>query len=299
MNNKNSKEKKINIAIIDSGVDAYHPKLFHHINKSKAVSFVENTSPLIDNLGHGTEIAGIITKVASNISLTPYKIVECGKADSLNVIKAIIRAVKNKEDIINLSLGTLKSFNNEEDVKIIKMYQKAIDFAVSNNVIIVSSLGNNNLNLDYQLQNNKLVHLPSYFDKVISVGSVNKNNKLSSFTNYYEFRNFLVAKGGDYLIDNNGEILQNELIPTTFPTYLDSPLVTSKGLSMTTGCSISASIVSGTIANILNKYDIYNNKKLSVNEIKIELSKYTNIKHETFNNHKINYSILSLNNVTN
>lgn len=299
MNNKNSKEKKINIAIIDSGIDAYHPKLFHHINKSKAVSFIENTSPLIDNLGHGTEIAGIITKVASNISLTPYKIVERGKADSLNVIKAIIRAVKNKEDIINLSLGTLKSFNNEEDVKIIKMYQKAIDFAVSNNVIIVSSLGNNNLNLDYQLQNNKLVHLPSYFDEVISVGSVNKNNKLSSFTNYYEFRNFLVAQGGDYLIDNNGEILQNELIPTTFPTYLDSPLVTSKGLSMTTGCSISASIVSGTIANILNKYDIYNNKKLSVNEIKIELSKYTNIKHETFNNHKINYSILSLNNVTN
>ncbi|XVL30036.1 S8 family serine peptidase [Staphylococcus equorum] len=147
----------------------------------------------MDYLGHGTEVAGVLKQISPWATITPYKIVDTGNASSINVIKAIRKAVDNGADIINLSLGTYKNLEKREDLEIVRIYKEAVLYAFNNNVVIVSSLGNRNLNLDYQLTNKNIVHLPSYFESVISVGSLNKINKLSSFTNYHEFKLFLLA----------------------------------------------------------------------------------------------------------
>ena len=172
---------EINIALIDSGVDASHSELYHNIKSQDSYSFINNSSPLIDKVGHGTEVAGILKQVTPQSKIVPYKIIDVkeSKADSLNVIRAIIKAVQNGSDIINLSLGTYKNINYEKDKMLIKLYNEAIEYAHNNNVIIVSSLGNNNFNLDYQFETNNIVHLPSYFNNVIYIGALKKKQKLS------------------------------------------------------------------------------------------------------------------------
>ena len=95
---------EINIALIDSGVDASHSELYHNIKSQDSYSFINDSSPLIDKVGHGTEVAGILKQVTPQSKIVPYKIIDVkeSKADSLNVIRAIIKAVQNGSDIINL-----------------------------------------------------------------------------------------------------------------------------------------------------------------------------------------------------
>lgn len=279
---------EINIALIDSGVDASHSELYHNIKSQDSYSFINDSSPLIDKVGHGTEVAGILKQVTPQSKIVPYKIIDVkeSKADSLNVIRAIIKAVQNGSDIINLSLGTYKNINYEKDKMLIKLYNEAIEYAHNNNVIIVSSLGNNNFNLDYQFETNNIVHLPSYFNNVISIGALKKNQKLASFTNYHEYSSFFTCIGGDFIMQPNNKLNSKELIYTTFPMNLKSPFLPSeKGYSLTAGSSISAAMVTGLIANLL----LSSKTTLTIDDIKTILNKSSTINHEYFFNHKISY----------
>lgn len=280
----------VNIALIDSGVDGFHPYLFDNIDKKKAFSFINNSNPLMDYLGHGTEVAGVLKQISPWATITPYKIVDTGNASSINVIKAIRKAVDNGADVINLSLGTYKNLEKREDLEIVRIYKEAVLYAFNNNVVIVSSLGNRNLNLDYQLTNKNIVHLPSYFESVISVGSLNKINKLSSFTNYHEFKLFFASLGGDLMIQKNEQLNLDELISTTLSKFTQTSIMSSKKeYSLTAGCSISAAIVTGVIANLILLYKKSSNLHPSIKELKYILRSISYYEYEYFNKHKISY----------
>lgn len=148
----------VKVAIVDSGIDTTHEALVANIDK--AVSVVPETSyggagfPLNysgpgDYLGHGTHVAGIIAAntedgtvmgMAPDCRIYSYKALERSGNSATGytswIANAIISAVEDGADIINLSIGGNKS----ED----KFISKAIDIAVEQGCFVVCAAGNYN-----------------------------------------------------------------------------------------------------------------------------------------------------------
>jgi len=134
----------IKIGIIDTGIDYDHPDLLGFGPSGKVVggyNFVDNDNKPIDTTGHGTEVAGIIAAdgslkgVAPKAKLFSYKVSSNGESVSSDlIVKAIHRAIEDKVDVINISLGVNKT-NGEID--------HAVSEAVKNGIIVVVAAGNN------------------------------------------------------------------------------------------------------------------------------------------------------------
>jgi minor extracellular serine protease Vpr len=134
----------IKIGIIDTGIDYNHPDLLGFGPNGKVVggyNFVDNDNKPIDTAGHGTEVAGIIAAdgnlkgVAPKAKLFSYKVSSTGESVSSDlIVKAIHRAIDDKVNVINISLGVNKT-NGEID--------QAVSEAVKNGIIVVVAAGNN------------------------------------------------------------------------------------------------------------------------------------------------------------
>lgn len=133
----------IKIAIIDTGVDYNHPDLFGFGPNGKVIGgydFVDNDNEPIDTNGHGTGVAGIIAAdgnlkgVAPKAKLLAYRVSATGESVSSEfIVNAVHRAIKEKVDIINISLGVNKT--NEE-------LDRAVSEAVKSGIIVVAAAGN-------------------------------------------------------------------------------------------------------------------------------------------------------------
>jgi len=106
--------KDVEIAVIDSGIDAAHPDLKGKVNASveahadnKRVIF--HPSETGDSAGHGTSCAGIIAKIAPDVKFTSIKVLGAGGiGDGQAFLAGLEYAIKNRIRVINLSLGTTK-----------------------------------------------------------------------------------------------------------------------------------------------------------------------------------------------
>lgn len=87
----------IRIAIIDTGMNIYDPRLRDQILDS--YNFIADTEDIEDAVGHGTVVANIILDVAPNAHILGYKTLQNG-----HIIKALERSVENGADIINMSV---------------------------------------------------------------------------------------------------------------------------------------------------------------------------------------------------
>lgn len=122
-----------------------------------------------DDNGHGTLIAGIIAARQNGkgvVGIAPYAQLfnikafsKDGKGKVTNVIKAIDWSINNKIQIINISSSFEK--DNQEQHNEIKKAAKA-------GILIVAAATDNSDNAGY----------PARYPEVISVGSVNEQNKI-------------------------------------------------------------------------------------------------------------------------
>ena len=104
------------VAIIDTGIDYTHPDLGGCFGPGCRVmggyDFINDDSDPMDDMGHGTHVAGIVgasgvsTGVAPDVSFLAYKVLnESGFGSFSGIIEAIERATDDGADVINLSLG--------------------------------------------------------------------------------------------------------------------------------------------------------------------------------------------------
>ncbi|MFA5833115.1 MAG: S8 family serine peptidase [Bacteroidota bacterium] len=127
-----------------------------------------------DENGHGTAVSGIIGAQSNNIigltGIFPVKILPMrafgknGNGSDIDIAIAVVYAVDNGADVINMSFG---------DVVSSTLLHDAIRYAYSKNVILVASSGNDG---------SSNPHYPSDFSEVISTGSVNPFNVRSFFS---------------------------------------------------------------------------------------------------------------------
>ena len=163
----------IKIAVIDTGVDFNHPDLFGWGPDGKVIgghNFIEENQLPMDTNGHGTKVAGIIAAdgntlgVAHKAKILAYKVSEDGEGVSSELItKAIEKAIEDKADIINISLGVNKT-NSKID--------SAVNHAWDNGIFVVTAAGNDWTEL-------KTIGSPARNFESITVGAT-YNNMTSS-----------------------------------------------------------------------------------------------------------------------
>lgn len=215
---------EVKVAVIDSGVDYKHPDLQTQVvPPHNAAAPANSTFPD----PHGTHVAGIIgaTKdngigghgVFPNAKILPIDVFN-GKqtANDFVIAQGILYAIEQKADVINMSLGGYGASPLMED---------AVKKALDKGITIVAAAGNEST--DYY-------SFPASFEGVISVGSTNERNQLSSFSNYGPSVD-LVAPGEDI-----------------FSTVYDG----KKGSSFATfsGTSMASPVVAGVAALLKSKH---------------------------------------------
>lgn len=245
-------KKEVIVAVIDSGVDINHPDLagriwYNHALCDKATNakfldcngknFLDNNNDLTDEVGHGTHVAGIIAAnkndigimgiAHKNIKIMPLKVINDkvsgftynNKLITSVVAQAMMYAVKNGAEVINLSLGWPKLIDSQE-------VRAAFEYAKNKNVTVIAAAGNNNKDLPT---------FPCSYESVICVGAIDNQGVLSEFTNH--------GKNVDLLAPG-------ENIISTYPTKLESRVLRFQGYEYKNGSSQAAPMVAGIVASL-------------------------------------------------
>lgn len=162
-------DKNVRIAIIDTGVNIQNP-IFQKINITNIDISNKSTKP---NYYHGTIVTGIIVDNIRSTSPDILPKVELfsiimGKGDVLEesgLIRAIEKAISLNVDVINISACI---YTPSDHLK------KAVDKALSKNILIVASVGNDCYS-GYSY--------PASYDGVIAVTSIDENGLIFNMAN--------------------------------------------------------------------------------------------------------------------
>ncbi len=254
-------KREIVVAISDTGFDTNHRDLRDNlwINEAElngqagvdddgngfvddihGYDFADDDSNLQPSLSrdtdHGTHVAGLVSARFNNsegitgISKNSVKLMMLkGFASNRNttlgdLLQTIYYAVDNGAHIINASWGVEKTPQGAEVA--------AINYAVERGVVVVAAAGNSAVPASWVV--------PANIKNVITVGSLNSQDQLSTFSNYEDSNNIIdfVAPGGD------GSQRRNEAV---ISTGYDGTYVSLRGTSM------AAPIVSGALGFLMSQ----------------------------------------------
>ncbi len=141
----------VKVAIIDSGIDAFHPELADRIDDAQ--SFVpDSPNPRQDSIGHGTFVAGLIAAQLNNGAgiagigfSTRLLIAKVVRADGTISPEAEARAIRwaanSGARVINLSLAALRDPGDPSD-EYSPLEDAAVQYAVSKGALVVAAVGN-------------------------------------------------------------------------------------------------------------------------------------------------------------
>jgi thermitase len=239
----------VSVAILDTGCNYHHEDIS---NKQSSVNydFINNDNDPMDDcyVKHGTHCAGIIgatidnhkgiTGVAPKAWTDYIKILDSNGAGYASIIaKGIVHATKYDDQIISMSLG---------GYGISMILHLACDYArYIKGVLIVAAAGNDGL---------PILCYPARFESVISVGAVDENLNLCSWSNYGPSLD-LVAPGDDIISTvegNNYEKLSGTSMATPHVAAVAALYFSAKPRSSATLCEtklFSTAIDLGTPGN--------------------------------------------------
>jgi subtilisin family serine protease len=206
----------IKVAVLDTGIDYNNSAFEDRVVLSKAFTGENHT---IDNIGHGTHVAGIIASngeykgVAPNALLLNAKVLsDEGYGSTSTIIEGIKWAVENNADIISLSLGR-KSENIDAPLF------EVLEYAINKGVVVVVASGNCGSCGSCNGFNG--VTNPGNFEEVITVGAINDYNEIACFSSGSNYTNYtkpnIVAPGVDIMsthLNNNFKSLSGTSMAT-------------------------------------------------------------------------------------
>lgn len=247
-----SSKKEIIVAVLDSGLDVEHPdlkgrvwyneKLCTNAPNAKILAcngfnFLDMNNNVIDDVGHGTHVAGIIAAnknligiagaADSRIKIMPLKVlnsqvsgfVYSGKLITDIIADAMIFAIKNGAEVVNLSLGWPKLIDT---VKI----RQAFQMAEEHNVVVIAASGNNNKDLPT---------FPCAYENVVCVGATDNRGEITDFSNHGSKVDMVAP--GEYII-------------STFPKKLESRVLRISNYEVKRGSSQAAPFVTAAVATL-------------------------------------------------
>lgn len=207
----------VRVAVIDSGIDGTHPDLQGRI--AAARTFVGG-SPLTDQQGHGTFVAGLIAAEVNNqegiagigfpAQLVVAKVVRPSRSVSLEAeVSAIRWAVDQGARVVNLSLGGLRDPRRPDRDTYSALEAAAIRYAYTRGAVVVAAVGNAD-----QAPSSPWPYAsyPAALPHVVGVSALARDGSVPAFSNRDPIYNDIAAPGQD--------------IVSTFPRQLTSARAT-------------------------------------------------------------------------
>ncbi|MBK7142994.1 MAG: S8 family serine peptidase [bacterium] len=166
----------VRIALLDVGVDFEHPEF----DRTPGLvvprwDFVDGDIDPTDipggaMSGHGTFIAGILKLVAPQADIMVYRVLDSsGMGDGYSIADAVLQAVTDSCRIISLSLGMV-GFHDALD--------EALKLAHQNNVLVVTSAGNDSTDLG------SIFPFPAERTYCLAIAAVDSAGLKADFSNY-------------------------------------------------------------------------------------------------------------------
>jgi len=215
----------VTVAVVDTGSDFNHPDLASNLISKAGSNIIANTAYRCpfqkapknakhssavaqDDQGHGTHVAGTVAAVTGNgvgvagvapaAKVLPVKVLDAeGSGSDVDVARGICFAADNGAKVINLSLGYNPAFSilvtglgNDTD--------NAIDYAYSKGAAVVIAAGNEAF---------PACDFPASYSKALCVGSVDRNDVKSWFSNFGTNVGVVAPGGvGSVLCNDDGDI---------------------------------------------------------------------------------------------
>lgn len=250
---------------IDTGLDYTHPDLAPNVDFEKSVSCiggVPNPDPAAwdDGYGHGTHTAGTIAAAANGIGIVGIApsvkiaaIKGCGDDGYCwpeSIVCSFMWAGEHKLDVTNNSYYVdpyeFNCHNDPEQHAIWKAIQRAVRYAQTRGVTVVSSAGNSNVDLTHHADEitNACNDLPVELSGVIGVSANGYNLQKSYYSSYGVGAVDVVAPGGDRRFQIPPAPIGNGRVLSTFPG----------GYAWAQGTSMSSPHATGVAALIISQY---------------------------------------------
>ena len=185
------------IAVVDSGIDLYHPDLIPnlwtnpgeipgngldddnngYVDDAQGWNFISGSNDVYDGNGHGTQVAGIIAAAANdgvgmagmcwNCRLMPVRVMaDSGAANYSDIAAGVVYATQKGTKVINLSLGGYADSKTLRD---------AINAAVAQGIVVVGGAGNDNVATPFY---------PAAYSNVLAVAGTTISDTRAGYSNY-------------------------------------------------------------------------------------------------------------------
>ena len=164
----NGKNRQIIVAVVDTGVQAYHPFLRGRVMTGWCT--IRNRAESYDVKTHGTNVAGVIVDATQglDVRILPVRVFDSHDgATVLSLANGILWAA-SRADVINISVGGRSQY-----------YYFMLDvvrYAINRNTIVVAAAGNSAADARY--------YFPANVPGIITAAATNSNNRPASFTNW-------------------------------------------------------------------------------------------------------------------
>lgn len=238
--------KGINVAVLDSGIDANHPEIKGKIIESYRLNPRTQeiqTVPFEDTVGHGTHVAGLIcgnqvgvAPEAQIINSIMFPNGVCNLSDWISWFDWL--ALQPEINIVNISAGELSL-----PPGYFELFNSLIDDLIAVGLLPICAVGNDGFNRS---------RTPGNCQGSLSVGAINHKNKVASFSGNTTIINEYQSYNVPYVVAPGESIYSSVL---------------GGGYEAWNGTSMATPIVSGVAALILEKY----NKNISVLDLLDEI----------------------------
>lgn len=162
----------VTVAVIDGGVNYLHPELAGIVETGW--DYVDDDGdpfdePGGDNSGHGTFVAGVVHLAAPDAVIRAYRVTDlAGESDGYVVAEAILEAVEEECEIINLSMVMIRRH---------EAIRYAVQYAKDRDVLVMAAAGNGQ---------GSEPRYPASDTNVIGVAAVDSMHQLASFSSFGE-----------------------------------------------------------------------------------------------------------------
>ncbi len=282
----------VRVAVLDGGIHSAHQDLDANLDVARSASFVPGFAFNQDTgtFWHGTHVAGIIAAednalgtigVAPSATIIGVKVLHNGSGSFGGVIAGILYASTSiaeggaGADIINMSLGAaFPKGGGPGTGQLIGSLNKAVNYAGSNGVLVISAAGNDGLDLDHS---GSFTSVPAMSGSGLAISATGPEGYAvgypngaqnfrtpASYTNYGNSIINVAAPGGDFRLPGTA-ICSIPRVPVGFVTtqcwVFDMVISTSRGgptsttsYSFAAGTSMAAPAAAGVAALIKQRF---------------------------------------------